>query len=114
MKGAFVPESGGDEPVPDVLALLGRVASHEIGPIVAGTKRKRYENRRFERSASSAARAVSTTSPERLSFASWGWQTCVEKRISSRESPGRYASPQFSSPVDVCGVDLDLVLALRE
>ena len=66
-------------------------------PIVPGMNKKRYESRR-RRAASARIAALATAMPERLSFASDGWQTCVVHRISSRRSPGSTHSPKLRCP----------------
>ena len=72
-------------------------ASQAIEPIVPGMKRKRYDRRRGA-SASLAASSVRSTMPDRLSFASEGWQTCVVSKTSSSSSPVRRSSPYVNEP----------------
>ena len=81
--------------------------------------RPRDEEKPVGEPARSARRAaapssVSSAIPERLSFASDGWQTCVVSRTSSSRSPGSDALAVRQRPGLERAVDDDLVLAVLE
>ena len=75
VSGAGVADAGEDEPGRRSVASAASFrASQVIEPIVPGMNRRRYESARDARPAAPPS-SVSSAMPERLSFASDGWQT---------------------------------------